>query len=117
MTTAILVMGDELPAAARAEILAAMADTDCEVVFTEDPHVGKEIHVGTPDAGDLLGMPIVHVEPYIDRDIIAAPEAGYGRRHRAQRAAGEAQAEVLVMTRQQRRAAARQERKGQRVKS
>jgi hypothetical protein len=111
MTKAVLMVGDDMPAAARAEILAALADSDCEVVFTEDAHIGKEIHVGNPDVDELLRMPIVEIER-VRADDIAPPDAGYGRRHRAQRAAGEAQAEVLVMTRQQRRAMERAAQKG-----
>jgi hypothetical protein len=112
MTKSILMVDGDMPAAARAEILAALADSDCEVVFTEEDHVSHGIHIGESDPFYHGAAPTVYIEPYVDGDMSAPPDAGFGRSHRAQRKAGEAPAEILVMTRQQRRAKDRAAQKG-----
>jgi len=110
----VLVVDGQLDAAATARLIAEHGGEAEVEIMTEDDleqmrASGTLVDVGNGfDLDDHIGM-IERLKP--ERDA-AQPGAGQGRRHRAQRAAGEAVAEVLVETRQQRRAAARAARKG-----
>ena len=111
MTKSILMVGDTMTGAALAEALEGLETDDIQIEVVEDVHIGQEIPVGLHDSMEMFHMPIIEFErPHRD-DFFLATDSGFGRQHRLQRAAGEGKAEILVETRQQRRAAARQDRK------
>lgn len=110
----IIVVDDQLDAATMARLIGEFGG-EAEVEIKTEGDLDEMRGAGTIlDVGDHMDLHdhfsmVERVQPEGAGPQVAA---GRGRRFRAQWVAGEAQAQVLVETRQQRRAAARAARKG-----